>query len=318
MPHPFQIQASSAASKHVDELMITWGTTPAGSTASIYLPGASASDILALADAMYPYHTLSVRDPYTITTPTQTMTFVPIPRSTGFIAGLLTVDLPAAVRHGDLHTIVVRQLTDMRQFPGNLGFNPRRSKLGARTTRRAAALRRPPEPLEWRRVLGAFQINLNITTKQDLLIPEEHRLALFKWIADSVLPENRWYPVMQRYVLQLATRVTGFGGNPAQIPPSPTGSIHGKGDGDGGDRDEDHVTGKVVGLMFDHFGDFTGFVVETEEGEIRRFHSREQRVLDLVSLALEERILVTVVHERERPGEMRSIVLHGARRPQKV
>jgi hypothetical protein len=315
MPHPFQMQASSAATKHADELMITWGTTPAASTASIYLPGASASDIVTLANAMYPYHTLSVQDPYTITTPTGTMTFVPIPRSTGFIAGLLTVDLPAAVRHGDLHTIVVRQLTDVTQFPGNLGFNPKRSKLGAKTTRRAAAARKQPTILEWRRVLGAFQINLNITTKQDLLVPEEHRLALFKWIEDSILPENRWYPVMQRYVLQLATRVTGFGGNPAEVPPSPTGSIRGEGDGDGSDRDEDRrVTGKVTGLAFDHFGDFDGFVFETGEGEIRRFHGREQRVLELVSRALEERILVTVVRERERRGHIRSIILHSTPR----
>jgi len=319
MPHPFQVQASSAATKRVDELMITWGTTPAGSTASIFLPGASASDVIALADAMYPYHTLSVQDPYTITTPTGEMTFVPIPRSTGFIPGLLTVDLPAAVRHGDLHTIVVRQLTDMTQFPGDLGFNPKRSKRGPQTTRRAAEARRQLSILEWRRVLGAFQINLNITTKQNLLVPEEHRLALFKWISDSVLPENRWYPVMQRYVLQLATRVSGFGGNPAEIPPSPTGSIPGVRDGDGRDRDEDHaVTGKVVGLAFDHFGDFEGFVVEVEEGELWRFHSRERRVLELVSRALEERILVTVVRERERRGQMRSIILHGAGRLREV
>jgi hypothetical protein len=310
MPHPFQVQASSAATQHVDELMITWGTTPAGSTASIYLPGASASDIVALADAMYPYHTLSIRDPYTITTPTGMMTFVPIPRGAGLIAGLLTVDLPAGIRHGDLHSIVVRQLTDMRQFPGNLGFNPKRSPRGARTTRRAA--RRQPGILEWRRVLGAFQINLNITTRQDLLLPEEHRLALFKSIADGVLPENRWYPVMQRYVLQLGTRVTGFGGNPAKIPPSPTGTIPGERDGHGRDHDkENRVTGKVVGIAFDHFGDFEGFVVETEEAEFRRFHSRERRVLELVSRALEDRLLVTVIREREGHGEMRSIILRG-------
>ena len=119
--------------------------------------------------------------------------------------------------------------------------------------------------------------------------------------------------------MQLATRVTGFGGNPAEIPPSPTGNIRGEGDGDGRDRDEDReVMGKVVGLAFDHFGDFEGFVVEIEEGETRRFHTREQRVLELVSRALEERILVTVVRERERHGQMRSIVLHGAPRPREV
>jgi len=314
MPHPFQIRASSAATRHVDELMITWGTTPPGSTASIYLPGASASDILGLADAMYPYHTLTVQDPYTITTPTGTMTFVPIPRSTGFIAGLLTVDLSTAVRHGDVHTVVVRQLTDVRQFPGIAGFNPKRSKLSAQTTRRTSSARQPSAILEWRRVLGTFQINLTITQKEKLLVPEEHRLALFKWIADGVLPESRWYPVMQRYVLQLGSRVTGFGGNPTEIPPSPTGHIPGAGDRDGRDPDEhDRVTGKVVGLVFDRFGDFEGFVVETKEGEVRTFRSRERRVLELVTRALEERILITVVHGREPHGQMRSIILRRAR-----
>jgi hypothetical protein len=231
---------------------------------------------------MYPYHTLRVQDPNTITTPTGMMTFVPIPRSVGFIAGLLTVDLPLSIRHGDLYTIVVRQLTDVRQFPGNLGFDPKRSPRGLRMTVRPPAVEGQPSILEWRRVLGAFQINLNITTRQDLLVPEEHRLAVFKWIADSVLPENRWYPVMQRYMQQLATRVTGFGGNPTQILPSPTGNIGPMREGKEHDRDEDHgVQGKVVGLVFDHFGDFDGFVVVTVVADDEREHRGDLRTLVL-------------------------------------
>jgi len=44
----------------------------------------------------------------------------------------------------------------------------------------------------------------------------------------------------------------------------------------------------------------------------------QRRVLELVSRALEERILVTVVRERERRGQMRSIILHGAGRVREV
>ena len=42
-----------------DELMIEWGDVPAGSSASIYLPASSASDILAIADQTYTSHRLT-------------------------------------------------------------------------------------------------------------------------------------------------------------------------------------------------------------------------------------------------------------------
>jgi hypothetical protein len=313
MPHPFQIQASTAAAKHVDELMIAWGNTPAGSTASIYLPGVTAAEILALADSLYPYHTLSVQDPQTITAMSGPVTFVPIPRNTGLLAGLLTVDLPPGVRDGDLYTIVVRQLTDATAFLGR-GESRYRNPVGRAAVAGAPGSKAPfaeqptPAILTWRRVLGAFQINLRISTKQDLLLPEEHRLALFRWIAEKVLPQSRWYPVMQRYISQLAGRVAGFGGDPGKILPSPTGHVPGQPRDDEEERHEHHeVTGKVSGLVFDHFGDFEGFILETEQGDLRRFHSHEERVMEIVRDAFEERIWVTVV--REPHDRVRTIIL---------
>jgi hypothetical protein len=300
MPQPFQIQASTKLTQHVDELMFAWGKTPSGSTASIYLPGVTAAEILALADGLYPYHTLSAQDPYTITTPTGPVTFVPIPRNTGLLAGLLTIDLPPGVRDRDLYTVVVRQLTDATTLRrgGSFTNNPGRD-LQTRVDR---------QTLSWRRVLGAFQINLRIRTKPELLPPEEDRLALFRWIAENVLPQNRWYPVMQRYIAQLAGRVAGFGGDPGSILPSPAGNVPGA--QPGGEVDNRHeVTGKVSGLVFDHFGDFEGFVVETRLGQFRRFHSREHRVCEIVQKAMEDRIWVTVRHEPDRHEELRSIVL---------
>jgi hypothetical protein len=62
-------------------------------------------------------------------------------------------------------------------------------------------------------------------------------------------------------------------------------------------------------LHFDHFGDFEGFVLETRFGELRRFHSRERRVLEIVRTALEERNWVTVVRESERHTRVLSIVV---------
>jgi hypothetical protein len=311
MPHPFQIQASTKLTKNVDELMITWGRTPAGSTASIYLPGVTAAEILALADSRYPYHTLRVQDPHTITTPIGPVTFVPIPRTTGLLAGLLTVDLPTKVRRGDLYTIVVRQLTDATAVSATTFETDARDYAARRSTRRGAEKRRTRQVLAWRRVLGAFQVNVRISTKEKLLAPEGDRLALFRWISEKILPENRWHPVMRRYIAQLAGRFAGYGGNPVDILPSPAGNAPhpkpSKGGEQGGELHE--TTGKVSGLVFDHFGDFEGFVLESQHGEFLRFHSREKGVLEIVRRALEERNWVTVVREPKRHNEARTIIL---------
>lgn len=315
MPHPFQIQASARTAQHVDELMIVWGNTPAGSTASLYLPGVAAADILALAEGLYFDPLLTIEDANTIEVPVGPVTFVPIPKSYGLLAGLLTVNLPPGVVRGDVYTIVVRQVTDA----GTVAV-PGRGDTGGRIAGNQAAIAKKggAAPISWRRVLGAFQINIPISTKEQLLVPEEHRLALFRWIAENVLPRNRWYPVMQRYIGQLAGRVTGFGGDPGKILPSPTGYVpglpspHGHGHEGGEGSHHPEVSGKVNGIVYDHFGDFEGFIIETDRGERRRFHSRETRVLSLVRRALEERIWVTVVRERERDDLPLSIILHGA------
>ena len=312
MPHPFQIQASSKTTQHVDEIMFSWGATPAGSTASIYLPGVTAAEILSLADSLYPYHTLSAQDPYTITTPTGPVTFVPIPTNTGLLAGLLTVNLPAGVRRGDLYTVVVRQLTDASELlrSSSPTGNPNGTSIVVTPARKLSSRARGPSPVTWRRVLGAFQINMRISTKQELLQPEEHQLALFRWIAANVLPQSRWFPVMQRYITQLAGRVDGFGGNSGTIIPSQTGSIPGQPSGGVIEHHENHeVTGKVSTLLFDHFGDFEGFTLETDHAEFRRFYSREVRVLDIVRLAMAERSWVTVVREPHRHDEVLSIIV---------
>ena len=268
-----------------------------------------------LADSLYPYHQLAAQDANTIKSPSGPVTFVPIPRNTGLLAGLLTVDLPTGVRRGDVYSLVVRQITEASRYQTEVLNRPqvgRKAKavvLGP--SKKVAFAKRFAQDLQtWRRVLGAFQVNIPISTKENLLVAEEHRFALFRWIADQVLPQSRWYPVMQRYVLQLAGRVSGFGGNPGTILPSPTGHIPGQPGGGQHEHHEHHgVTGKVSGLRFDHFGDFDGFSIETRFGEFRHFRCRERRVLEIVRKALEDRSWVTVVRETNRHDEVLSIIV---------
>jgi hypothetical protein len=62
--------------------------------------------------------------------------------------------------------------------------------------------------------------------------------------------------------------------------------------------------------MFDHFGDFDGFLLDTGERD-DRFFSREPSVRELAEIAWREHLRVTVVAEDgERAARIGSIVLH--------
>ncbi len=311
MPHPFQVKATSPTSRNVDELMVAWGALPDGTTASLYLPGVPAAEVLALADMLYPSHTLTAADPYTISTPIGPGTFVPLPKGVGYLAGLLTVDLPVGIRRGDRFAVVVRQLSDAAAVGhGSFVVNPTGADLaGKRVATRLPRSERSGQHLTWRRVAGAFQVDLRISTKESLLEPEEHRLALFRWISDNTLPESRWFPVLRRYVSQLTGRVSGFGGNPNQIQPSPTGLIpsQARHPGKPGQLPGRDVIGKVHAMSFDHFGDFDGFVLETEDDRYVRFDSRERRLMQLLRDAMDERRRVTVVREQHDHDEVRAL-----------
>jgi hypothetical protein len=156
-----------------------------------------------------------------------------------------------------------------------------------------------------RHVLGAFQLTIPVRNKEVLLAPEERNLSVLRWIGERVRPGDRWAPVFERYLVQVADRVRALGGDPALILPSPTGNS----------RRKRHVheprvafTGKVSGLIYDRFGDFDGFLLDAEAGE-RTFVSRERAVEELARRAWSERILVTVIVERDEPSRPLSIVL---------
>jgi|SRR5579863_748409 len=296
--HPFEIKPS-ATTQAPDELMITWGTTPNLSVATIYLPAVAAVDIVALADKMYVKHRLSRIDDHTIQFPAGDVSFVPIPQGQGRFAGLLSVDLPATIHQGEVYKIAVRQLTLV-----SAAIQPPPQTQIAWAPRSIGTVSQP-KTFSWRQVVGAFQYTLTVTSAAELLYPQERLLAWLKWRIGVTPPSNRWLPVLQRYLTLTEGLVWNLGRDPNTIAPSQIGEVPGK-------RplppcppsEEREYTGKVIGIQYDRFGDFRGFLIQTEEGHEHRFRGRERAIEELVQQAWVERTVVSVFveeHDREWP-----------------
>jgi len=253
-------------------------------------------------------------DDHTLLCRTGGITYVPIPPggNVGY-AGLLSVDLPDNLPRGDVYTIAVRQITNAfgKATP------PPPPPPAIRTSRRTrAAIAVRGADIRWRRVLGAFQLTIPVHSKQSLLLREERDLSVLRWIGQAIPTNNRWYPVFRRYLDKIAGRVRTFGGDPSQVLPSPTG------DGICKHRHREEregekriaFTGKIISLAFDRFGDFEGFVLDTEDGN-RRFNAREPEIERIVNRAWAERILTTIIVELDAPHRPEEIVLHCPPKP---
>ncbi len=323
-----------------DELMIDWGNTPPGSTATIYWPQVQSADVLALAGKIYASHRLSAADANTVQcTVTKGVSYVPIPPATGVnFAGLLTIDLPTSVRNGQEFNIVLRRVSTVQvemEPPPKIAAVPahrpaappkpihKHHTAGGIDSGHVPPMHKVPPPSDviiWRQVSGAFQVRIPVTTRAVMLPIEENTLAVLKWRLENMLPVYRWYPVLQRYTGLISGRVGGLGGDPGSIPPTlgglpSTGGGGGKhGGGHPGTGPEHEYTGKIAGLVFDRFGDFEGFLLRTETGKELRFRSEEDEVKDLVREAWEERWVVTVVVEHHHLERPRAIVLRRAPR----
>ncbi|HZY35460.1 MAG TPA: hypothetical protein VFE53_02360 [Mucilaginibacter sp.] len=226
---------SGSLLNYPDELMIDWGGIPVNGDASIYWPGANIADVIGLANNLYAAHTLSSSDTHTLhCKTTKGVTYVPIPVGTGQnLAGLFTVDLPTAVVAGQEFDIIVRRITTRRLGGvdhyvnrasgavapiGNSetddGSNPAETLVPSNNTQK-----------NWRYVTGTFQVKIPVRNKATMLLPEENTLAIMKARLQAMSPANRWYPVLQRYILYLSARIDGLGGDSAAIKPSYQGAL---------------------------------------------------------------------------------------------
>lgn len=213
IPITFQIQPSPAMLRPgaiPDELMIDWGNTPVGSLATLYLSGVKATDILQTAVEMYRSHGFTFIDEHTLRCQTGGVTYLPIPPGAGDFVGLLSVDLPPKVHKDQAFTIVVRQVASAVAVRS---VGPE----GGEETEVARAR------VQWRRILGTFQVTIPVRPKEVLLEPETRLLSVLRWIQKAIPEPDRWFPVFRRYVDQIAGRVDALGGDAQKVTASPSG-----------------------------------------------------------------------------------------------
>ena len=313
-----------------DELVIDWGKIPNGSVASIYWPQVNAADVIKLASQFYPTNPLSASDSHTIRLAvTEGLSYIPIPGGAGDnFAGLFTIDLPPGkVTTGQTFTILVRRLSSKtytppppistppahHSMPANFarevkedvvkGKQP--AKVKQEIINRRDTSEQPTGTFMWRYDVGAFEIKIPVTTGDKMLPLEENTLAIMKWRLQQMLPSNRWYPVLQRYISYISDRVAGLGGDPGAIPPSVGGApvnVITK-------KHTESYTGKICEIFYDCFGDFEGFLLHTCRHD-HRFKCREKGINELVLKACRERLLLSVfVHEKDC-DKIARIVVH--------
>lgn len=203
IPQTFEIQPSQGTLEH-DELMIDWVNVPVGSTATVHLPGFDSREILTLASAKYRHHRMKRIDRHTIRMETGGITYLPIPFADGSFPGMLTIDLPEGVKEGDAYKVLVRQVS---------GIRPQHD------LRRASKERF----FGWRHIVGSFQLSIPVRKKADMLPAQQRLLSNLRWIERAIPAANRWTPVFNRYVSQIADRVDALGGDSSKVAPSADG-----------------------------------------------------------------------------------------------
>jgi Glutaminase len=208
IPHTFEIKPTRKnlePGEQPDELMIDWGNTPVGSLATLYLPAVESNDILSFARKTYSSEILVRVDSHTLQCETGGITYIPIPPGEGSnYAGMISIDLPATVKKGQVFTIVVHQVTNAAARGREV-----REHGGIAITR-------------GRKILGSFQLTIPVRAKEDMLVREERLLSNLRWIQKTIPGDNRWFPVFTRYVKQIANRVNALGGEAKNIIASPS------------------------------------------------------------------------------------------------
>ncbi|HEV3501330.1 MAG TPA: M14 family metallopeptidase [Bradyrhizobium sp.] len=280
-----------------DELVIRWNDLPRDTTASFYSPDWSAEEILGLAATLRTGpQVLRKIDTHTISCPVGGTSYIPLPgRIQRPIAGLMTLQLPLSVRAGQQFRV------DVQQHSG-LTYLRTRSQRGRGNSEQPT---RQDYSFSQRKVLGAFRMTTVVSRGEPLLSRLVRNLAVLRYIFQAIPATDSWHPVFERYIGQLGDQVKGLGVDPAQIPPSVD---------DPGIPGHDHhreihcYTGKVSEVIFNCFGNFEGFVLESC-GEVHRFSSLEAAIGELVLRACRERLWISVCVEKGRESHICEIVV---------
>jgi hypothetical protein len=231
--------------------------------------------------------TLTKQDAHTVSCPVRDIVYIPIPgRTTKPMPALVTLQLPLSVRDGQEFKMDVEQ---------HSGLTFRRTS-GLQAPGEAASRGRYDYNVSTRKVLGAFRVTVAVKTGEPLLHKAVRNLAVLRYIYEAVPITDSWRLVFERYISQLSDKVSGLGVDPGLIKPSPDDpGVPGRGH----DKKLECYTGKVCEVLFDCFGDFKGFMLESCE-ERHHFRSTEAAIGELILRACKERLWVSVCVREDR------------------
>jgi hypothetical protein len=261
----------------LDELIFRWHNLPPSSEVVVYFSDIETWDIQALAALRRSPLACEVVDRHTLKFQVAGLTWIPIPGGRALnIPALLSIKLPAGVTYGQVFRMSIHQVS------GRDGS-----------------------------IIGSTEFRIPVS-KSELIVTEASRtLSVFKHIITTIPTDNRWYPLMQRYVHHLGLKVDALGGDAT--------TVHGNPDGSGRPYDpqrerpdkepgvgRDSCTGLVRDVLYDCHGRLEGFVLESCESA-RRFKGCEPSLEHLILRACRERSQVTVFGEGER---VRKIIVH--------
>jgi Zinc carboxypeptidase len=278
-----------------DELVIRWHDLPRDTQASIYAPDWNADEILTIASTLRPGpQKLSKIDDNTIACAVGDIAYIPIPARQQPMPALLTLKLPLTVRDGEQFKIDVQQ---------HSGPTFERT-LSNRVIEGPATLK--DVNFSARKVLGAFRLRVAVKIGDPLLSKLVRNLAVLKYIFEAIPLSDPWHPVFVRYIGQLSDQVKGLGVDPGSVPASADDpGIPGR----GVEGERECLTGKVVEVIFDCFGDFEGFVLETCDCRHHRFNSREKGIRELVLRACHDSLLISVCVSKKCHDKIHEIIV---------
>jgi len=164
------------ATHGVDELVFLWNNLPRRSRVELYLPGAGVEEIVNHRNLRHAPGTVQIVDSHTLRLTVAGPTYLPIPPFWGDnLAGLVTVTLPRGTKAGQRFTVDVLQVRS-----------------------------------DVRRVLGGFQLNIQVGKAAELWEPEKRLLELFHERLSLTDEASRWRPILEREVAFTRERARGL------------------------------------------------------------------------------------------------------------
>jgi hypothetical protein len=261
----------------LDELIFRWHNLPPDSEVTVFFSDIETTQIQALAALRRSPLACEVVVQHTLKFKVAGLTWIPIPGGrTLNIPALLSIKLPDGITYGQVFRMTIHQVS------GRDGS-----------------------------IIGSSEFHIRVSKAELILAEESRTLSVFKHIITTIPSNNRWYPLMQRYVHHMGLKVNALGGDAA--------TVHGNPDGSGRPYDPQRerpdkeidvglasFTGLIRDVLYDCHGRFEGFVLEACESA-RRFKGCEPSLEQLILRACRERSQVTVFGEG---GRVHKIIVH--------